>query len=175
MSQQTQLKPIRAGIFANVEGADLAIEELFEAGFRKEQISVVCSERGKEKHFGALRHDATGDVTTTDRPGIVKSGVVGGALGALVSAMGVVTTGGLGILAIGPILAGGVAGTLVGSLVGRGIEDEQARFYDQAVAKGDILVSVDVHEDGPEQEQRLAEAARILTRCGADAIPLEEG
>jgi hypothetical protein len=174
MAATTDRKPIRAGIFPTVDEADTAVRNLVHAGIPKEYISVVCSDESRERHFGTLAHSREG-VSNTDKSILLESGLIGGMLGGLVSLVGIATTGGLGILAVGPIVAGGVAGTLYGLFVGRGVEDELARFYDQAVTKGNILVAVEDEGEGEESAQRLAEAARILRESGAEPFALDEG
>ncbi len=99
--------------------------------------------------------------------------MIGGVLGALVSLAGVATTGGMGIVAIGPIFAGGVWGTLVGIFVGSGVENELARFYDQSVTKGNILVAVDIHDEDNRKAGRLTQAAHILEESGGSAFGVE--
>ena len=169
MPTQTKNKPIRVGIFAHVDGAENAVRELVHAGFPKEHITVICSDATHEKHFGALRHSAHG-IGKTDRSIIVESSLLGGLLGGVAALVGVALTGGLGIVAVGPIVAGGIAGTLFGVFLGRGVEDEVARLYEQEVARGSILVAIE-HED----PERLAVASRLFEECGSRAIPLDEG
>ncbi len=173
MSSSTQQKPIRAGVFSTVELADRAVENLMAAGFEVDQITVICSDKIKEQHFGSLRQRE--GIAETQQDGVLKSGVAGGVLGALVSLAGVAATGGVGILAVGPILAGGVTGTLAGIFIGRGVENELARFYDQAVAKGNILVAVEIESDHEDQAELLAKAARIISESGAKPLGLAEG
>jgi hypothetical protein len=171
MATSTHQEPIRAGVFTTVANADRAVTNLLNAGFQIDEITVVCSDKGNEQHFGSLRQEG---IVETDHQGVIVSGVIGGVLGGLVSLAGVATTGGLGILAVGPILAGGVTGTLVGIFVGSGVENELARFYDQAVEKGNILVAVDIHDE-ENGKARLALAARVLEQSGAEPLALSEG
>ncbi len=173
MSTSIHQEPIRAGIFTTVESADRAVAHLLDAGFQKEEITVICSDESKEQHFGSLRQRE--GISKTDQQGVGKSGVIGGMLGALVSLAGVATTGGLGIVAIGPIFAGGLTGTLLGIFVGSGVENELARFYDQAVTQGNILVAVDLPDEDAQKAGRLKQAARILEESGASPLPLNEG
>ncbi|TWU14340.1 hypothetical protein CA54_31850 [Symmachiella macrocystis] len=173
MSTSINYEPIRAGIFITVENADRAVANLLDAGFQKEEITVICSDESKEQHFGALRQSE--GITKTDQEGVGKSGVIGGVLGALVSLAGVATTGGMGIVAIGPIFAGGLTGTLLGIFVGSGVENELARFYDQAVAQGNILVAVDLSDEDAQKAGHLTQAGQILEESGASPLPLSEG
>lgn len=173
MSKSIHHKPIRAGIFASVDHAEDAVRKLLDAGFDANEISVVCSEEVKHGHFQSL--DPEDEEPESKRSVVAKAGFAGGALGALVSLSGVVTTGGIAIAVAGPILLGGITGTLLGLLVGQGVEDELARFYDQSVGKGDILVAVDIVEDDEQQVERLALASQILNESGTKPFPLEEG
>jgi len=61
----------------------------------------------------------------------------------------VIATGGIGLLAAGPIVAalagagaGAAAGGLVGALVGWGIPDHHIKFYKDALEKGSVLLGV---------------------------------
>ncbi len=173
MSTSIHHEPIRAGIFTTVENADRAVAKLLDAGFQKEEITVICSDESKEQHFGCLRQSE--GISKTDQQGVGKSGVIGGVLGALVSLAGVATTGGMGIVAIGPIFAGGLTGTLLGIFVGSGVENELARFYDQSVTQGNILVAVDLPDEDTQKAGRLTQAGHILEERGAQPLPLNEG
>jgi hypothetical protein len=69
------------------------------------------------------------------------------------------------------LLGGGIAGTLLGALMARGVENEVARFYDQAVARGQILVAV--HSDDSNAET-IETARRAFRRAGALPFELPE-
>ena len=44
-------KPFRVGVFATIEQADRAVAGLLAAGFTKDHISVVCSDKVIEQQF----------------------------------------------------------------------------------------------------------------------------
>jgi hypothetical protein len=162
-----------AGVFSNVEDATQAVHNLLAAGFTKENVTVVCSDDTKERHFREFEHqDPAGTYTTT---AAVVGGTIGAALGGLSVIAAAVATGGMALWAAGPITAwaGGVAGGLVGAMMTRGVEKELANFYQQAVIDGQILVAAEDH--GPRHEATLARAAKILADAGAQPVPLREG
>jgi hypothetical protein len=167
-------RPIRAGVFATVAAADRVVERLFEAGYSSEEVSVVCSEETHRQHFGALVHDKPAGTYTP--AAAVAGSVIGATVGGLAAIAGVVTTGGVGVLASGGIAAwsGGVVGGLIGAMMTRGFERELADFYDQAVTEGKIVVAVEVK--GTEGlVQRLAAADRIFREEGAESLALPQG
>src|SRR5262245_20552569 len=90
---------IRIGVFNDVASAERAVVGLIQAGFRRDQISVLCSDKAKEQHFREFDHE---DPAGTHTPEAMAAGtVIGGMLGGLVSA-GVTTAAGLSLLAAGP-------------------------------------------------------------------------
>lgn len=164
----TETTIIRVGIFAGVARAEAAIENLIAAGFKRDDISVICSdkwkadqiEQGTDQEVNALDQD---DTTMT-------SGVAGGVIGGLAALAGVALTGGFGILAVGPIVAGGVTGTLLGILVGKGVEEDVARFYEQAVTDGNVLVAVHLTDESFANATRADE---VLRKSGSAPVSLE--
>jgi hypothetical protein len=136
----------RVGVFTNRASADHAVADLKAAGYRDEQIGLVFK-------------DSSGSTVKTDGAGHDKAGkgaVVGAAVGAASGA-----AIGAGILAgvipvIGPVLAIGTLGTVLinaaggaaiagiaGALVGWGISEEDAKYYEGEVTAGRYLVTVD--------------------------------
>lgn len=166
-------RPIRVGVFNTIRAADCAVDKLLRTGFTKEQISVVCSDQTKEAHFRRFEHEEPAGSYT---PGAVAAGgAIGAALGGLTVLAGAVTTGGLALLAAGGLAAwtGGVVGGLVGAMMTRGVENEIANYYDQAVTAGKILVAAEDHSEA--QRQSLARAEQIMAECGAEPLALREG
>lgn len=160
-------KPVRAALFASVERADEAVGRLLHAGFRQDEITVICSD-ACQQHFEKFKDTQRAEES---HGGPVTGGLAGLAVGGLVS-LGIITTGGVAIAAVGPLIAGGITGTLLGALVSRGVEDELARFYDQGVSEGQILIAVE--PAGKDVDERLAAAERIFAETGAEPFELRE-
>lgn len=164
-------EPIEIGVFESYQAAGEAVAALAASGFPREAISVICPTCTADQFPRAERVDPAGSHTPT---AAAAGGVIGSLLGGLTAVIGVAATGGMGLVAVGPLLGatatGGVAGAFVGAMLTRGFEPEIANFYDQALTKGQILVSVDTRE-GPGR----AAAEEALARAGAMPLALREG
>ena len=166
-------RPVRVGVYADLAEAEHVVRGLIDAGFTREQITVICSDMAVQRHFEAFHHqDPAGTHTATNA--IAGSGI-GILLGGITAAAFGVATGGVALLAAGGLAlgAGGVVGGLIGALATRGIEKEVADYYDQAVQDGKILVAVEAH--GDDHARSLAVAERLLAAGGAQPLPLAEG
>jgi hypothetical protein len=165
--------PVRAGAFAELKAADAAVTGLLSAGFAKEQITVICSDEAKERHFREFeqQEQAGEHAGGAAIAGTTVGAVVGGLAAIAVAGM----TAGVPLIIAGAAgLAGGSAmGGFLGTMLTRGEEKEVSNYYDQAVRLGKILVSVE--DEGPQAATHLAEAERILTAAGADPVALPEG
>lgn len=173
----TAARPLRVGVYASMAAAEQAVRDLLGAGFTKDQVSVVCSDKYKEHRFEAFHHqDPAG--TTAPRNAAV-GGAIGATVGGLAALAGAAATGGVALLFAGGIAAwaGGVFGGLIGAMTSRGVEKELANYYDQAVQDGKILVAVDLEEgsDSVVDDDRAARAENILADAGAEPMPMREG
>jgi hypothetical protein len=148
------------GVFDTAEQAQKAVNELRRAGYSDDQIGVVSHNQ-----------DGSPKVATGSKAGE-------GAVAGLATGAGVGALWGLGILSgvlpgIGPAIAGGTLGILLssaaagaaaagvaGALVGLGIPDEDAAFYEGEFKTGRTLVTV---QGGPRADQ----ARTLLTAHGA--------
>jgi hypothetical protein len=138
----------RAGLFSTREAADRAIAELKAAGYKNDQIGLVYKNAG-------------GSTTKLDGAGVPDTKAPeGAAIGAAAGAAGGAAVG-AGILAgvipvIGPVLAVGTLGTILlnaaggaaiagiaGALIGWGVPEEDAKYYESEVGAGKFLVTVD--------------------------------
>lgn len=117
-----------------------------------EDISVIMNqETFEEEEFSEI----AGIVKLHDES--VHAAKIGGIAGAVIAgltALAGMVTGGAGLLAAGPIVAaitgfGGVLGTLLGA----GFTDEQAKVLDQAIREGKILIAV--HNDDHKRAKRV--------------------
>jgi hypothetical protein len=163
--------PLRVGIFSEVAHADRAVDRLLAAEFTKEQITVICSDEIRQRHFRQFEHQEPAGTYTP------AAAAAGSAIGALVGGttmiVATLASGGMALV-FGALAAwaGGVVGGLVGAMMTRGVEHELADYYDQAVAEGKILVAVDEH--GPKAEGHLSRAEQILAEAGALPLALRE-
>jgi hypothetical protein len=153
--------------YHDAEKANAAVEQLVETAFDADEIGLLVADRFGV-HDQMVAHDT----------GVAEGAVVGGALGATLSAVGIALTAtgvlaapGLPLLAAGPLLAaiegaigGGVVGGAVGALMGLGFWKEEADLHAEDIAGGSVMVSV--HAEG----EHLEAARRIFRGTGADRI-----
>lgn len=171
--QEVLDRPIRLGVFTAVHDADNAVMKLLEVGFTSDDVTVMCSDKAVERHFHAFEHQQPAGAHTP--AAALTGGAIGATLGGLAAVAGMITTGGVAVVAAGALAAwaGGVVGGLVGAMMTRGVEKELANFYDQALTAGKILVAVEAK--GTDATSRLMIAERIFLECGADPVQLPEG
>jgi uncharacterized protein (TIGR02271 family) len=150
------------GVFETRARAEQAIADLRAAGFDEDHIGMIH----RDPEGNTVKTGAADD--TYAEEGAVAGSVVGAAGGALVGA-GIVA----GMLTpIGPVLALGTLGTilvnaaggaaivgLAGALIGWGIPEDDASYYEGEVKAGRFLVTVDAN--GREGDARV-----ILHRRG---------
>jgi hypothetical protein len=172
MATATSDLTLRLGVFNSLAAADAAVHRLLRAGFTKQQISVICSDETRERHFPGLAHQQPAGKNTP------LAATAGAAVGATIAGLAAITaaaaTGGAALFVAGGAAAwtGAVLGGFLGAMMTRGMERELADFYDQAVTEGKIVVAAEAH--GPRAQERLAEAAQILAQAGAEPLPLKE-
>ena len=152
------------GVFADRAQAHQALEELRRAGFHDNQITLV-THRNEGVEVTDVDAQKAAQVSGESKVGEgaaagVAAGAVVGALLGLIPGVGPVLS--IGTLAgvIFGVVAGGAGGGLVGALIGQDFPEEEARFYERELKAGRALVGVKAND-------RFAEAASILTRCGA--------
>jgi len=146
-----------------------AVDEMLDAGFRNEDISVLLPENAGTKDFAHEKQTKAPEGATA---GATAGGVIGGTLGVL-AGIGTLAIPGLGpFTAAGPIMAGlaglGVGGTvggLVGALVGLGMPEYEAKRYEGRIKEGGILASV--HCDDSSWTDR---AKQLMKETGAQDV-----
>lgn len=150
------------GLFRTWSEAQSAIQELKAAGFTEEQIGLAMEDRPEpdEPESNTAAEDAA--------KGAAGGGMVGGLLGLL----GSLLVPGAGPIVLGGVLAstlagagiGAAAGGLMAGLVGMGVPEEKARYFDDALRAGGALVTVDAGS-------RTTEALAVLQRHNTDFGP----
>jgi hypothetical protein len=150
-------------IFDDRVQAQRAIADLNRAGFTEKEIGITARDMG----------GADGDVADGGKKTHAKEGAIAG----VATGAGVGALWGLGILAgvlpgIGTAIAGGTLAVILssaaagaatagvaGSLIGLGIPEDEAKYYDQEFQAGRVVVTVDAGS-------RFQEAQAILMRNG---------
>ena len=137
-------------VFKSRLAAEQALSQLESAGLKGDQISVVMTDAARGSHF-ALRESSKVDEGVAAGAGL--GGLAGAVLGAIISSsvlvipgLNLVVTGALAASLAG-LGAGAVAGGLVGGLVGAGIPEHEAKFYEEEVKKGNVLIAVSAEND----------------------------
>jgi hypothetical protein len=157
------MSSVVVAVFRDRDAADRAVDALGKAGFRNDQIGVVTHDsRGKN-----VAHQQ-GEAETHAGSGAVAGLVAGAGIGGLV---------GLGVLAgvlpvIGPALAAGTLATILsnaaggaalaglgGALIGWGMPEEDAKYYEGELHSGQVVVTVHA-------EDRSEKAHAILMSNG---------
>jgi len=151
------------GVFHSRDAADQAVDKLLRAGFTRDQIGVIA--RNSEGKVTAQTADDAADAGSGAAVGAATGAGVAGLVSLGIS-FGVIPAIGP-ILAMGPLAAallsaagGAAAAGLAGALIGWGVPEDEAHFYQSEVESGRYLVTV-------KAESRRDEAWGILHQGGA--------
>jgi len=150
------------GYFRDRAQADAAYDELMARGFDRDDVSVV----GRGREGGKGLHD-------DDHVSAGEGAAVGGITGLLLGAAAMLIPGIGPLVAVGPLsaalagaLTGGVTGAVVGgitsALVDAGVPEDEARYYDERMRSGGVLMTVRA------DDTRCADARMAMERHGAD-------
>ena len=143
-------KSTTVGVFTTRAQAQQAVNELKSLGYTDEQIGMVAKDEATgEVTRSGLEDDPTG---TRWEEGTGIGAVAGAATG---TGLGLAVATGL-LTPVGPLIAGGAlialiasagagatVGTLVGGLVGLGVPEDDATYYEGEVHNGRYVVTVD--------------------------------
>jgi hypothetical protein len=155
------------GVFLDRNRAQRAVNELRRVDFREDQIGVIT----RTEHGIPPAEEWPADIATNSK--VAEATAIGAATGAGIGALWALGIAASVLPPVGPVIAGGtlaaviasaagagVVGTIVGALIGLGIPEEEARYYEQEFAAGRTLVTV-------RPEGRYEEAFTILRSNGA--------
>lgn len=157
-----------SGIYPSYQAASRAIDALRARGFDNQDFSILASENSAEQEIKLQQN-------TKAPEGASLGARIGSALGAAVAgltAVGTITaTGGIGLLAAGPLVAalagagaGGVTGGLIGGLVGLGFPETEAKYIDERMGKGYVMLGVST------PAERKSEVKKILEDLDAEKV-----
>lgn len=155
-------------LYDNFEHANMAVRELVDNGFSRDDISLMAGDQSGE--YGQYldsdeyrnRDMSAGDGTSTGAGVGAGIGATLGGIGGLLIGLGALVIPGIGpVVAAGPLsaalaglagagagaLAGGITGGLIGALVDVGVPEETAQYYSEGVRRGGTLLTVRTEDD----------------------------
>lgn len=164
---------IASAVFDTREEAENALSELRSAGFSDATLSVIGQKDESEWVQGrSYANDANSDDAKSN---VVKGAAIGAGAGAILGVAALAIPGVGPLAAAGAIAASAIpeaaaigagaglaAGSVSGLLTSHGVDEEDAKYYEDRLNQGGIFVSVQADESGPS----LQEAREILGRNG---------
>ena len=157
------------GRFMTRENAESALVSLKEAGFDMDKVSVISKKDNTGDIAGVDVESAEGNLAKEGAKSGAKTGAVAGGAVGLIGSIGILAIPGVGPIAeagflLGnALLASGIGaagGTLVGALVGWGMPEDKAKYYDERLNNGDYLILVE------ESDAQLERAGTDLGQYG---------
>lgn len=158
-----EAKSIIGGIFPTLDDAQQAVRELRSAGFTENQIGLI-----------SRREDGSLERERGEKPGHWEEGTgIGAAVGATAgTGLGLAVVAGL-LTPVGPVIAGGMlvgllvslgvgatVGSAIGGLVGLGMAQDDAEYFEEQLKSGKSLVTV----TGADSD--LERAIEVIQRIG---------
>lgn len=153
------------GVFDDVSDARNVVRELSDAGFDRQDISIMAR-RGKDE--GVATHEPGYEGASGAATGAGVGATIGGIGGLLVG------LGAFAIPGVGPIVgagwlaatiagagAGALAGGLIGALADAGVPEEHAHYYAESIRRGSTLIAVNARDEMADR------AAGIMRAHGA--------
>jgi hypothetical protein len=159
-----------SGAFDDVGNAEKAVQALEQRGFGRNEITVLMPEsvRARYQKEGS---EVDLEKGTKAVKGLGAGSAIGGTVGAIVGAIAAAGTSliipGLGLIVAGPLAAalagagaGGATGGILGALAGAGLPEYRAKYYEQKVKEGSIVVGVEARteEEADTIEDELKDA-----------------
>ncbi|BAZ43096.1 hypothetical protein NIES4102_00920 [Chondrocystis sp. NIES-4102] len=157
------------GTFSTRQDAEAALIELRDSGYNMDKISAIARNPKKKENLADVevqsRDNAAGVGATM---GATMGATTGGILG-LIGSLSILAIPGIGVATEIAVLLGNVllgsglgatGGGLVGALIGWGIPEDQAKYYDELLSKGSYIVLV----EGTEAEINGAKAILMNKR-----------
>ena len=158
-------KPLQraVGTFPTRQAAEEALIELRECGFNMDCISAIAQNPPEREKLAEIEIESSSQRAKDGaETGAVVGATTGGMLG-LIGSLSILAIPGVGLATEAAVLLGNAligsglgaaGGSLVGALIGWGIPEEQARYYDELLSQGNYIVLV----EGTEAEIKGAEA-----------------
>ncbi len=164
-------RKVVSGVFNSDKRVEDLTSKLEDRGYYDTDISMLMSDKTREQYPSLEKSNKLPEGATT-------GGISGGLLGALIGGLtmaGSVLIPGAGLLIAGPIVGaitggalGASTGGLVGALIGAGIPEHEAKYYEESLKEeGNILVIAHVEKEDVEEVRDL------FRSCGAKDLDVQ--
>ena len=154
---------IVSAVFDDRSEAERAASELRSAGVPDSALSVIARQEGASGDYG---DDVNTHEVADKGEGLLKGALVGGGAGALLGIAALAIPGVGPLAAAGAIAssaipeaaaigagAGALAGGLTGLLTEHGVDEDDARYYEERIHAGGVFLSVNASEAGLSNDQ----------------------
>jgi hypothetical protein len=149
----TRKKYLVTAVFRDRADMERAFNRLEDRGYSRDEISVLMSNRIRNKYYHTPEDDDENEAGSLATEGMGVGGAIGTAVGATIAALAAIGTSlmlpGVGVVIAGPIaaaLAGGGAGAVVGgglgAAIGAAIPEDNSEAYREALRKGGVILGV---------------------------------
>jgi len=136
---------VMTGLYKSASDAAATLRMLEFSQVKAEDVTLVAND--------ALSKDSLAVTQNTKLPeGIAVGAASGGLIAAVVgglTSVGAIATGGLGLLASGPLVAalaaggaGAATGGIIGAVVGATMPKHEVKYYEDAIKEGAVLLAV---------------------------------
>lgn len=153
-----------SALYKDQASAQAAIEQLDVNGFDRSTISLMIADNSAGK--SSVKIEANTKAPEGISIGASAGAIAGAAIAGLTTVGAIVTTGGAALLASGPIIAalagagvGAGAGGVIGGLVGLGMPETEAKFVDEYLGTGHVLVGISADREDREKIRDILEAS----------------
>jgi outer membrane lipoprotein SlyB len=151
------------GLFNDSDDADRAIRDLTALGYAPADLTVVMSDRTRERVLAGVNIEDFGRKAASGAGiGAAAVGLLAGAATGVALLAGIVIAGPLAAVAAA-IAAGAAGGAVIGALAGAGLPPEQHADVQRAIDSGEILIAVQADGD------RAARVRAVLQGSEDDA------
>lgn len=149
-------EPLLIGMFNDRKDAENAYNQLKEMGYKGEEINVIMTTEGHDRHFKDTSRDDRSEMGNKAMEGTGAGAAIGGITGGIAGAIAALGTNliipGLGLVVLGPLAAGlagagagGLTGGIIGGLIGAGMPKEKADVFQRGLKEGNIILAVHPH------------------------------
>lgn len=180
-TQAQEMLSEAVGVFDDANSLQDAIDEILSSGFNRAEISLLASEHAVEEKLGhayekveQLEDDLSIPRTAYISPettGDAAGGLIGGLfyVGAMAAIGSVVASGGTIAAAITAAAAAGGTGGLIGSVLAKWVSDHHARYLQEQLDHGGLLLWVRTRD--PAHERR---AVDILSKHSGHDVHIHQ-